>query len=46
LWDQSKSLCATFTNEYNYATASRRNELKLVSELENMVERRFAQVEE
>jgi chaperonin cofactor prefoldin len=46
LWDQAKGLCLTFDNEYNYATQTRRHELQLVSELEALVERRFAQVED
>lgn len=46
LWDQAKGLCLTFDNEYNYATQTRRHELQLVAELEALVERRFAQVED
>lgn len=46
LWDQAKGLCLTFDNEYNYATQTRRHELQLVTELEALVERRFAQVED
>jgi len=46
LWDQAKGLCYTFDQEYNYATQTRRQELQLVAELEALVERRFAQVED
>ncbi|CAD8065075.1 unnamed protein product [Paramecium primaurelia] len=46
LWDQATALCATFQNEYNFATQARRNELQLVSQLEDMVEDRFNQVED
>ncbi|CAD8186860.1 unnamed protein product [Paramecium pentaurelia] len=44
LWDQAQALCATFDNEYNFATQARRNELQLVASLEELVESRFNQV--
>ncbi|CAD8181246.1 unnamed protein product [Paramecium pentaurelia] len=44
LWDYAQSLCSTFTNEYNYATQARRNEIQLVGQLEELVESRFNQV--
>ncbi|KAM3131060.1 hypothetical protein pb186bvf_016872 [Paramecium bursaria] len=46
LWDQAKALCSTFDNEYNYATQTRRQELQLVTQLEELVEKRFAQVDD
>ncbi|KAM3130658.1 hypothetical protein pb186bvf_017250 [Paramecium bursaria] len=46
LYDQAVVLCATFQNEYNYATQGRRSEQILVTQLEEMVERRFGQVQD
>ncbi|CAD8099866.1 unnamed protein product [Paramecium sonneborni] len=46
LFEQAKALCSTFENEYNLSTKSRRNEIQLVNQLEDMVRQRFEVVKE
>ncbi|CAD8183385.1 unnamed protein product [Paramecium octaurelia] len=46
LLEQAEALCSTFQTEYNYGTQSRRNEIQLVNQLEDMVRQRFEQVHE
>ncbi|CAD8071784.1 unnamed protein product [Paramecium primaurelia] len=46
LLEQAQALCSTFQTEYNYGTQSRRNEIQLVNQLEQMVRQRFEEVHE